>query len=119
MIHFAFFLETELGVRHVNPGHQLVVRHTVDLIRNINARCKVGGRFYHDVVAGGQAGEARRAAGRCGDSPCAGANSLAWRATSVVCADGCQHERWHDCMCAAGGRRFLAGGRRQTGGAAL
>ena len=52
MIHFAFFLETELCVRHVDPGHQLVIRDTVDLHRN-NAETvdQLDGRSYHDVVA--------------------------------------------------------------------
>ena len=54
MIHFAFFLETELGVRHVDPGHQLVVRHTVDLDRNNDGQSVglLGVRSYHDVMAG-------------------------------------------------------------------
>ena len=35
MIHFAFLLETELSVSHVDSGYQLIIRHAVDLRRNI------------------------------------------------------------------------------------
>ena len=31
VIHLALLLEAELGVCHVDPGHQLVVGHAVDL----------------------------------------------------------------------------------------